>query len=169
MVESLNTVDSNPALRSLVVPPGMYRSARIGKPRSGETIREEDIYSTSRRPTITLETDGYDKLPPIHVPGLDSPTFSDDYLEIAQRRPDSMVHSPGPMFSRGRALSTHSQEGPSEWIHGRQGIVGGTDMGQRNVALPPLKIALGVPWSPTQRYAEDDMQLARLDVARALV
>jgi hypothetical protein len=165
MVESLGTVDNIPALRSMIVPPGMYKSARIGKPRSGETIREEDAYNSSRRPPITLETDGYDRLPPIHLPGPDSPSFSGDYLEIAHRRPDTMNYS-GPVFSRARALSSHPQEGSTEWIRGRQGMPGATE---RTIGLPPLTANPGAPWSPIQRHAEDDMQLARLDVARALV
>jgi hypothetical protein len=166
MIESLGTIDNIPALRSMVVPPGMYKSARIGKPRSAETIREEDTYNSSTRPAIALETDGHDRLPPIHVPGPDSPTFSGDYLEIAHRRPETMSYS-GPMFSRARALSSHSQAGPTERVHARQGIVGATE---RNIALPPLTAIPGVPWSPTQiRHTEDDVQLARLDVARALV
>lgn len=165
MVESLGTIDNIPALRSMVVPSGMYKSARIGKPRSGETIREEDTYNSSKRPAITLETDGYDRLPPIHVPGSDSPTFSGDHLEIAHRRPNTMAYSV-PMFSRARALSSLSQDGPTERVHSCQGMVGATE---RSIALPPLTVTPGVPWSPTQRHAEDDIQLARLDVARALV
>jgi hypothetical protein len=165
MVESLGTVDNIPVLRSMVVPPGMYRSARIGKPRTGETVREEDIYNSSKRPAITLETGGYDRLPPIHVPGADSPTLSDDYLEVSQRRLDTMAYS-GPMLSRARAPSSYSQDEPTEGVYGRQGMVGAAE---RNISLPPLRVAPGAPWSPTQRPAEDDIQLARLDVARALV
>lgn len=172
-VEDLHTVDEHPALRSIVVPPGMYRSARIGKPRSGETSRDEDVYRISKRPTVTVETDGYEKLPPILVPGSDSPTFSDDYLETAYQRSDSMGYSsPGPMFSRRQRPSSSCQEGTMDWEHGRQGVVGvsgGSEAGRRT-PLPPLNVALSsIPWSPTQRYAEDDVQLARLDVARALV
>ncbi|KAG8831920.1 hypothetical protein FRC17_002364 [Serendipita sp. 399] len=167
-VESLNTVDSNPILQSLVLPPGLYRSARVGKPKSGETTNGSDDGSspTSERSPSVSDRDGYDRLPPIMASGVRSPVGSENYFDFAGSPPSSGV---GPYHDGPRgAYSPTMPDKRTQW-HNDQRFYTESEVEGRPVTLPSLRSALGSVWNPTRRNAEDDLQLARLDIARALV
>lgn len=166
-VESLSTIEHNPTLRSIVLPPGLYRSARVGKPKTSETNASSDgSYSpTERSPVLSSERDGFERLPPI-VTNLHSPTLSDDFMDQQSRKTGAGYHAGPYPKARDGSYSPTIADKRAYWMSENRRD---TDANPYPV-LPSLRTALAsVPWGPTQRNAEDDLQLSRLDIARALV
>lgn len=173
MVENLHTIDAHPVLRSLLLVPGMYRSARVGKQKNGDTATDDTTTTSEGSPELELIERQQDTLPPILVAGLRSPMLSNGYSDFANRSPTTPYHlshrdSSSPLGGYA-SPSGAGNYGNSYWTHGNQDFAPETD-NSRHTPLPSLRSALPPSaWSPTQRYVEDDMQLARLDIARGLV
>ncbi|KAG8797677.1 hypothetical protein FRC16_008640 [Serendipita sp. 398] len=172
-VEGLNTVDSNPVLQSLVLPPGLYRSARVGKPKTGDTTNGSDDGSspTSERSPSISDRDGYDRLPPMMVSGVRSPVGSENYFDFPGGATPSGSYQDAKEHASYGPRGAHSPNMPdkrAQW-HNDQRFYTESEVEGRPVTLPSLRSALGSVWNPTRRNAEDDLQLSRLDIARALV
>jgi len=176
MVEDLNTIDNHALLRSLVLLPGMYRSARVGKSKCGGTTTDDTTTTPSEgSPELELLERQQNTLPPILVSGIRSPVLSSGYSDLGNRSPTTpfysknrdSCYSPGGYNVTSPSRSGHY--GHSHWTLGHQDIA--PDMDDSYHTPPPsLRSTLPSPaWSPAQRYAEDDIQLARLDIARGLV
>lgn len=173
IVESLDTIDIHPLFHSLMLQPGMYRSARVGKAKGGEPTTDDTTTTSDGSPEIPeLTHKRRNTLPPILVSGR-PPMLSSSYSDFVNRSPITPYHLSSRDSSVSlRRYSTTSPSRPgsytqSHWAH--PDLVADTD-GLCQEPLPSLRTALpSSAWSPIQRYAEDDMQLARLDIARALV
>ncbi|KIM33780.1 hypothetical protein M408DRAFT_325383 [Serendipita vermifera MAFF 305830] len=173
MVENLQTIDADPLFHSLVLLPGMYRSARVGKTKNGEPATDDTTTTSEGSPeSPEISHRQPNTLPPIMVAGR-PPMLSSSYSDFANRSPTTPYYfsnreSPSPSFRRYSTSSSRSGHyGHPYWGH--QELPPDTDALCRT-PLPSLRAALpSSAWSPIQRYAEDDMQLARLDVARGLV
>ncbi|PVG03192.1 hypothetical protein CPB86DRAFT_810828 [Serendipita vermifera] len=166
VVDSLQTIDNIPTLRYVAPPPGMYKSARIGKPKSGETSREDGYHSLEGSPEFQPRRP--ETLPPIMVAGLEQPSSPLYDPNHRHRRATFTSYTEAPPLLS-KPFGTSPFDDHSNWAYPRLNAVNGGSP-PHQVSLPSLRMALAsVSWSPTQRYAEDDLQLAKLDVARALV
>jgi hypothetical protein len=174
MVEGLHTIDTHFLLRSLVLLPGMYRSARVAKTKSGDTTTDDATTASEGSPELELIERQNNTLPPILMSGLRSPVLSNGYSDFANRSPTTPYHLSNRDSSSSLGVygvpspSRAGHYGPSYWNPGNQDEAPDTD--NSYTPLPSLRSALpSSAWSPTHRYVEDDIQLARLDIARGLV
>lgn len=167
MVEGLHTIDTHFLLRSLVFLPGMYRSARVAKTKNGDTTTDDATTASEGSPELELIERQNNTLPPILVSGLRSPVLPNGYSDFANRSPTTPYH----LSNRDSSSSLGGYGTPSPSRAGHYGLpYSAPETDNSYTPLPSLRSALPASaWSPTHRYVEDDMQLARLDISRGLV